>query len=571
MNTRPRSCAERERWKISWMTLWPGRSAGWALPAKIDLERPIRVPQQPREPIHVGEQECRALVGREPAGEADGHDRRVERGVGFGQDRRRLAVPGELAAQPTVDEDRELALLAEMRLPEVRARDAVEPLPEAVLAAAGVERAQVGVEVPREQLVDRGTHPGRTVDTVRDRLDLVVDDVLPGGVGGLGVQLADRIRAVGQAQAEGRHVELAGIAVRAHAQLQDVVDGHATRVEQRAGDAPDELGVEPLVARRDRRVDREHAVAPDPWPRVVQLGAGGDVFARSFGQQERRVALVEMPDRRRQRERPDRPDAADAEDELLVQPHLATADVEDVRDRPVLDGVLGDVGVEQQDRHAADLGKPDRHGQVAPGKLDPDGQRQAVLVLDARERQAREVVVGVVVLLVAVRVDRLAEVALPIEQPDAEERQRHVAGRLHVVAGEDPEAARVDAERLVDAVLGAEIRDRTVELVAVPALEPVPRAVGHVAIELGQDVLVFGEELLVVEEAGPLRRTADDRDRVAIAVPGRPVDEAPQVAGPRIPCPAEVVGEAPEAFETGWQREAGRRDRRDSDGVHARA
>ena len=89
-----------------------------------------------------------------------------------------------------------------------------------------------------------------------------------------------------------------------------------------------------------------------------------------------------------------------------------------------------------------------------------------------------------------------------------------------------PEAARVDAERLVEAVLGAEVGDRAVEGVAVPALEPVVRAVGHVRVELGEDVVVLGEELGVVEEARPVDRAADDRDRVAVAVPRRAVDQA---------------------------------------------
>ena len=64
-------------------------------------------------------------------------------------------------------------------------------------------------------------------------------------------------------------------------------------------------------------------------------------------------------------ERPDGAHAADAQDELLVEAHLAAADVQDVGDRPVGVGVLGDVRVEQEDRHAADLGDPDRDGQVA--------------------------------------------------------------------------------------------------------------------------------------------------------------------------------------------------------------
>ena len=80
------------------MTRWPGRSAGCAFPAKIDLDGPVRVPQQPREAIHVGEEQPGPLVGREPAGEPDRQHARVEDRVDFGKDRRRLAVAGELAA-----------------------------------------------------------------------------------------------------------------------------------------------------------------------------------------------------------------------------------------------------------------------------------------------------------------------------------------------------------------------------------------------------------------------------------------------------------------------------------------
>ena len=148
------------------------------------------------------------------------------------------------------------------------------------------------------------------------------------------------------------------------------LDRDAAVVEQRTGDAPDEVRVEPLVAGRDRGVDGEHAVAPDVGPGVVERHPGRDVLAGALGEQERRVALVEVPDRRRQAEGADRAHAADAEDELLVEAHLATADVQDVGDRPVGVGVLGEVRVEQEDRDAADLGDPDRDGQVATGQLD---------------------------------------------------------------------------------------------------------------------------------------------------------------------------------------------------------
>jgi hypothetical protein len=66
-----------------------------------------------------------------------------------------------------------------------------------------------------------------------------------------------------------------------------------------------------------------------------------------------------------------------------------------VGDRPVLHRVVDDVGVEQQDRYAADLGEPDRDRQLPAGELQLDGEWQTGGVLDPCERQAAEVVVGV--------------------------------------------------------------------------------------------------------------------------------------------------------------------------------
>ena len=150
-------------------------------------------------------------------------------------------------------------------------------------------------------------------------------------------------------------------------------------------------------------------------------------------------------------------------------------------------GVLGDVGVEQEDRRPPDLDRPDRDLEVAARQRDADRQRLAVAALDPPDRQPAQVVVGVGVLLVAVGIDRLVEVAAAVHQPDADERQRHVRGRLHVVAGEDAETARVDPERLVQPVLGAEVGDRTRQLVGVMADEPAVRAVLEVAVEVAQD------------------------------------------------------------------------------------
>ena len=50
-------------------------------------------------------------------------------------------------------------------------------------------------------------------------------------------------------------------------------------------------------------------------------------------------------------------------------------------------------------------------------------------------------------------------VPVPVEEPDSDQRHAEVGGRLHVVAREDTEAARVLLEALVDRELAAEVRD----------------------------------------------------------------------------------------------------------------
>ena len=75
-------------------------------------------------------------------------------------------------------------------------------------------------------------------------------------------------------------------------------------------------------------------------------------------------------------------------------------------------------------------------------------------------RQGVQHVGLVALLLAAVGVDPLVEVAVGVEQAHADQGHAHVGGRLQVVAGQDAQAARVDGQALVDAELGREIGHR---------------------------------------------------------------------------------------------------------------
>ena len=283
------------------------------------------------------------------------------------------------------------------------------------------------------------------------------------------------------------------------------------------------------------------------------------------------MALVEVPDVGLDGESAQGPHAAHAEDQLLVQPHLPAADVEDVGDRPVRGVVDGVIRVEQEHGDATDLDGPyvDMDGPLR--QLDRDGQRVALAPERARERHPDEVVVGVAVLLVAVSVDRLAEVAVAVQQADPDERQRHVAGGLHVVAREDAQAARVDAHRFVEPVLGTEVGDRALELAGVAPMEPVVGAVGHVAVEVGDDALGLDHEVGVVEQARPVDHARQDRDRAVRPRPDAAVDAPEHPAGRRVPGPIEVVGETPQSLQLRWHTDVARRRRGNADGgLHLR-
>ena len=149
---------------------------------------------------------------------------------------------------------------------------------------------------------------------------------------------------------------------------------------------------------------------------------------------------------------------------------------------------------------------------------------------------------GVVRELLAVAVDPLVEVALPVEQPDRDERQPQVARGLAVVAREHAEAARIDREALVQTELGAEIRDEVVPSEVVE-LRGARRA--QIRVERDDQLLVLGEIGAVGGRAieDPLIDAAQEQLRVALDLaPEHGIELAEQLSGLGIPAEPEVLG-----------------------------
>ena len=150
----------------------------------------------------------------------------------------------------------------------------------------------------------------------------------------------------------------------------------------------------------------------------------------------------------------------------------------------------------------------------------------------------------VALLLPAVGVELLAEVALPVEQADAGERDAEAARRLEVVAGEDAEAAAVLRERLGDAELGAEVGDVAQRARRLAVLEPPVglEVAAQVAVDLGQE---GGERGVLGQLLEPLATDEAEQPHRVVSghLPLVGVDPAEQVAGAVVPRPAQVHGQ----------------------------
>ena len=139
--------------------------------------------------------------------------------------------------------------------------------------------------------------------------------------------------------------------------------------------------------------------------------------------------------------------AADAEHDLLAQTVVLVAAVEAVGDGDAVGRVALDVGVEHVELDATDIGPPHVRLHLVAGEVDRDLDAGVV----EPERLRGEV--GDALLLPTVGVEALAEVALGVQQADADQRDAEVRRRLEVVAGEHAEAAGVLRHRLADAEL----------------------------------------------------------------------------------------------------------------------
>ena len=195
----------------------------------------------------------------------------------------------------------------------------------------------------------------------------------------MAVQRRHGVGAMAGLEREHRHAELFAPVVRVDAaKREERLVRQAERVAQRSEVLFDQLCREAVVARRHRRVRREHDLRGDPPHRLVEIDPL-DLHPPTDQLQRRKraVAFVEVHDTGRDAERGQRLHAADAEQQLLADAHALIAAVQPRRQLAILRAVAFDVRIEQQQRVAADGRLPDARHDPSGARLDLDGDRRA--------------------------------------------------------------------------------------------------------------------------------------------------------------------------------------------------
>jgi hypothetical protein len=229
---------------------------------------------------------------------------------------------------------------------------------------------------------------------------------------------------------------------------------------------------------------------------------------------------------------------------------LVAAAVELARNQAVLGDVFRHVGVEQQYRHAADGRPPDADRDIPVERRARDTHLVAIRLHRDRERRITRIDRRIRGHLLAVAIDDLVKIPLPVQQADGHERQIQIAGSLAVIACENAQAARIDREALVPSVLGTEIGDQVV------ALEPVlrRRLGAQVIVERRDDPAVLVDERRVarrvIEDA--LIDGAQEQPRTALDfAPENRVELAKQLPKRRIPAEPKIAGEIVKPLQRG--------------------
>src|SRR5215831_2704603 len=220
--------------------------------------------------------------------------------------------------------------------------------------------------------------------------------------------------------------------------------------------------VKTIMPGRNRRMRRENDFARDTAGRFFEI----DAFfvhpaSNGFENGEGAMPFVQVQYARRNTERFQSAESSDAKQQFLPDADAAVAAVEPRHEIAIFGGVPRDIGIEKQQITTPDFQSPDPGAyRTAPG-FDLHGYRLAVRSDSDFHRQRVHIGFEVVLLLPAIPVKPLAEIALTIIQSNTDQRDVEIRSALYVVTREDTEASRINRDRLMEAELRRKVCNRT--------------------------------------------------------------------------------------------------------------
>ena len=510
------------------------------LAGKDKDHRVLRIIDDLGEPLEVGKEEVRSLVGGEAATKADEQRLRGERLEEAHQHGGILIEVSHVCLVATAEVLDEATLELQSPLPDVLVGSLPDLVPE-------VETVLLGEDIIAHTLLHQirpgGGHPSGQVHAIGHipDMELLREVSLPDGSKHLArhltVELTYTIRLLAGIECQDAHGEFLMRAGSLTTKIDQILEGDMELV----GVVPDILRkeglVEVIMSCRYRSVTGIEAGGAYQLQCLIKVETALHHMSHSLQPHKGSMTLIGMIDIGLDAEESEHLHTADAEHVLLLHAVLPVASIELMSDLTIPLRVLRNVGIHKVKLHPPHIDTPDlgRHFVAIKGHAEHQGG--ATVVTHQRKGEILEVLSLVLCYLLSVGGNLLVEVAVAVEEADAHHIGTEVTRLLDVVTGEDAETAGVDLQDIGDAILHTEVGDRG---------EVVPLRLIHIGPEAAVDLREPLEEVLILCQLcdTTLREGVEDVDRIPLGVvPDHRVEIPEEKTSRCIPHPPEIIGE----------------------------
>src|SRR5579859_958272 len=529
---------------------------------KYELNRAVGIIHHRCQLLDIAENEIRTLVGCKPSREANRQRVPAKHAVQTLQYLAGLAAPLGLRDRAFAYELDQLRLEIEVGLPKLAVIHAFDAKPDLRLAAAldPVSAQMAIVEAEHLRSEPRGNmHAVSDMSDGNLVLGLSAEQAGPHGSRNFAVQRGHRIGAARKPQGKHGHAkQFVGVAGMFAAEPKQTFLGKTQRLAQRSNMFLDQPGVESVVPGRNWRVGGENHFARNPRYRSIE----GDAFilhphANGFQNRKSTVALVQMKHARSNSQGFQGAQAPNTQQKFLANADAQISAVQAGRQLTIFGRVALHVRIQQQQVAATDFHAPHFGKNASTPGFNLDHHRPAIFANGDLHRKLIDVGLEVLFPLPSPQVEMLAEVPLPVKQPDSDQGNVKIRRAFDVIAGENSQAAGVHRQGFMKSELCREIRHWMR-----PQHAGVPGSPGTVVFQILQHAPIRVVHAAVKHQFGrssfQLRQGnfAQQSHRIMVQVtPPRRIQVQKKALRVMVPTPPQIARQRPQALLQ-WRNEA---------------